>query len=773
MSILINGDDVVMSDNVVTGHNIHSKGNLYHDTNDIIQAKLKEHMQDLGTMQNTYLKLMNSYKSTVGIVAKNIRRNKPFGENFLLSNREAFVQLMPSVRLNIASDIRRNARLQNVLLDHHDYLYNTINISTRGSSQATYQHGRKMNDVVYNNTANTDTNSNVRLLGDLDLNKIDSLIAYYSDRDVTQNNNFAYDVDGKFGNKEFLTNLPGNRFVPIDWKIEYKLIWFNGGTDFGSSVENQLYYIDFKGSKTSNEVLTNNWLDKYDIDAKNCNSIDEFSEELNNFNINFQKAREIINCTSSDSGSIAKSSSFTSTNQASDIVAWDSNSNATNNMTNGDHSKNITINGKSFIENKQVSINNTSSNNETLFIYCPGIVFRYGMLFEYFKSGLPDNGGLADIKNKTHVKKINDTFDADDYEYVQVYENFEDGNITTNYYGIKNGVNPFKVNHVNLVPNHFCYNESSDTYSIRLYAIRKTTKLVYSNANENYKDCITLINDVPGMIHVLQNNQTLGNATELKDSQFGTTLGTNNGQSQSGKWCSARPAVNVQAKHILAMTYLIRFHTMFIQREMQLMNYYQYGTVVYVNTDDEIKEYFKRGDGGKPVANTESDVPLNVVDLYTADSIRPVNELHPSKPLDKLLSSSQAQLYIVLPISSSVIIDTTKNVDTLNVIPSVITPAKLSSLFHLVEWTKSNVNKARELSSGRTFQGLNFEMYRKLGKDLKQSYEMAENDIQEINKLHAMQEDLTAIGNKNYYMMLIYMVILFFLLVSIYYISRQ
>jgi hypothetical protein len=339
-----------------------------------------------------------------------------------------------------------------------------------------------------------------------------------------------------------------------------------------------------------------------------------------------------------------------------------------------------------------------------------------------------------------------------------------------------------------LVPNYFAYNGTGDDYTsekdaskftVRLYARRKKT----STTVPKISSCVTLINDVPGKLEVLKQPKVLGDAATRLSKQVGYT-------DSEPKWCGAKSKINVQARHLLAMTYLIRFHTLFIQRELQLMNYYQYGTVVYIDDDGvHIREFFKRGSDGK--AMTQSVTGLeNVYIKDNGESVIP-SDLQPHKPLDKKDSTKASPLYIVLPKKSDYVIDViseepnnnkyfdaTDKSEYIRVLSDdpgkpVDTPNQLKSMFYLVEWTKKNVEKARHLSSGRAFQGLNFDMYKKLGEDLKRSYDMADNDIQEINKLHAMQEDLTAIGNKNYYMMMIYMVILFFLLVSIYYISKQ
>jgi hypothetical protein len=62
--------------------------------------------------------------------------------------------------------------------------------------------------------------------------------------------------------------------------------------------------------------------------------------------------------------------------------------------------------------------------------------------------------------------------------------------------------------------------------------------------------------------------------------------------------------------------------------------------------------------------------------------------------------------------------------------------------------------------------------YQEASKSLRDSYNLIEHDIKELNKIAALQEDVTVLGNMHYYRLIIYVVVLFFLIVSVYYISK-
>lgn len=293
-------------------------------------------------------------------------------------------------------------------------------------------------------------------------------------------------------------------------------------------------------------------------------------------------------------------------------------------------------------------------------------------------------------------------------------------------------------------------------------------------------ECKELINNLQPRLDVMTENKKLDDATSVLNTQYGNAQSPKN-------WCNIRSTIDIHAKHILAMTYLVRYHTVFLQRELQMMNYYQYGTVVYINPETQLGTSILAQSVKPAFEKINSKVQL-VNDAQTAKGQYQtatggtLDKLEPHNPLELKQTPTGTKLYIVLPKGSAGETDNefqipdVKDVGDLILVKGVGTgmiPNTLYSMFYLVPWSSSNINAVKKLSSGRAFKGLSYQMYNELGKDLRDTYKLAETDINEINKLHAMQGDLTAIGNKNYYMMLIYMVILFFLLVSIYYISKQ
>ena len=94
------------------------------------------------------------------------------------------------------------------------------------------------------------------------------------------------------------------------------------------------------------------------------------------------------------------------------------------------------------------------------------------------------------------------------------------------------------------------------------------------------------------------------------------------------------------------------------------------------------------------------------------------------------------------------------------------------SQFALVPWTKDTLEKLKSYSSGKRFRGMTEKAYQEASKSLRDSYNLIEHDIKELNKIAALQDDVTVLGNMHYYRMIIYIVILFFLIVSVYYISK-
>ena len=193
-----------------------------------------------------------------------------------------------------------------------------------------------------------------------------------------------------------------------------------------------------------------------------------------------------------------------------------------------------------------------------------------------------------------------------------------------------------------------------------------------------------------------------------------------------------------------------------------MMNYYQYGTVVYINSEtstssqQSVKSAFENTSGSVDLVSSISNAKNN----YQTETGQTPEKLEPHNPLD--INSQQAstpKLYIVLPkraardeatgneFSITEVIDV-KSLILVNGVGTDKIPTNLNSMFYLVRWSKSNIEAVKSLSSGRVFKGLSFQMYEDLGKDLRNTYKLAETDINEINKLHAMQGDLTAIETR-------------------------
>ena len=869
MSSYKESEDLIENKQIISGHKIHPVGDVYHTRNTTIETHLNNNMRILKEMQNVYIGLMNSYRKSVTVGTQQTKSLTG------LTGYEEFIQLMPGVSLNpdpfTGFTTGRTQTIANVLLDHHNYIYN---YSGTVSNQGNIIDGRQDKFRVFDNT---ESNNTVDFTF-TDLDKIKSLIAYYAPitpESGTLTTHFKYhNATGKFGSPAGMANQNGGSGAWSGTAISglniYKPKWFVTGAGASATIDtnskpNQLYYLDHQGASNAPiNYSSGNWNTKYANNGSNCSEL-TFStrtpaeaarqqeeaaaaavkaaaggnkgstEPVNaavgnaatpepllpeDFPGNFEISRKLINCAETATENNILNSKYYESTGSTNIVAWDSSANSVNNMTDNTttaYSQQRTIapgvlsmNGNDIID----------SQGKIIFRYCSGIVFRYSALFQNSGGANNEQANLLDtlissVKphlNKSNINSLISTTDGvNNAEYIQEYVNTTTisaagaagaTTITYDYYLIP--AEQIDVitsdGSTNLVPNNFCQlsttqptsgsssssgsTTSGSGYSINLYArVKEATSITTTATSE----CKELINNLQPRLYVMTQNKQLGSATRLLSSQYGNEGAQG---ATTKKWCNIRSTINIHAKHILAMTYLVRYHTLFLQRELQMMNYYQYGTVVYIKSETSTSEqqsvkpaFEKSGNTVQLVNDAES-----AKNGYQTTTGEPPNKLEPHNPLELKASPTGIKLYIVLPKTTAneltnefgLANNMVKDVGKLILVKGVgsgssMIPNTLNSMFYLVPWTKTNINneKVKKLSSGRAFKGLSFHMYNELGKELKNTYKLAETDINEINKLHAMQGDLTAIGNKNYYMMLIYMVILFFLLVSIYYISKQ
>ena len=91
----------------------------------------------------------------------------------------------------------------------------------------------------------------------------------------------------------------------------------------------------------------------------------------------------------------------------------------------------------------------------------------------------------------------------------------------------------------------------------------------------------------------------------------------------------------------------------------------------------------------------------------------------------------------------------------------------------LVPWTAANLHALRKYSSGARFKGMTYSAYKRASDALMESYKTVEHDVKELNKIKALQTDVSILGNMQYYRLIIFVVVLFFLLVSVYYIHAS
>jgi hypothetical protein len=205
------------------------------------------------------------------------------------------------------------------------------------------------------------------------------------------------------------------------------------------------------------------------------------------------------------------------------------------------------------------------------------------------------------------------------------------------------------------------------------------------------------------------------------------------------RWCDFGTGTNNAGATMLDKLKEAKALSRFIMQELHLFNLFQYGTVVALSSTPG-----SEGVAGSDVMPAEDQTLQTTPSVDTSDKyfVFPINAL--DSPLQPNTSIS----------------DTVSGTHT------------HVSNFVLYPWTTGNLDNTKEYSSGRRFQGLTADAYQAIAKGLKTNYDLIESDSKELNKIAAMQEDLTAIGKMNYYRMIVYVIVMFFLLVCIYYISR-
>lgn len=349
--------------------------------------------------------------------------------------------------------------------------------------------------------------------------------------------------------------------------------------------------------------------------------------------------------------------------------------------------------------------------NENLFRLVKGVVLKRDIVF-------PSSATPVDNPNITP-----------DTEYVQVYTTGTGTDKNNSLYAPVSNVPDLS----GFVNNDFA------SGSIRLYAAVKTitasdgsTTDCGSISNPDDRNIIPITTSVDDSIiveesaaNILRNNQPVRRGASSK------------------KWCDVINAPKKDGEKLLHMHKIIQAVGVHIQRELFLFDLYQRGTVV--------KGTVTVNGSKNTVLDTsiQRDETVNLEDL---DNPPDVNE-------------SQ---YIVIPKLMTLPQQASAIQITTSIEPSA---CKLcASNYVIVPWTSGNLETLKAYSSGARFKGMSNSAYKKASDALMESYKTVEHDVKELNKIKALQTDVSILGNMHYYRMIIYAVVLFFLLVSMYYI---
>ncbi len=310
-------------------------------------------------------------------------------------------------------------------------------------------------------------------------------------------------------------------------------------------------------------------------------------------------------------------------------------------------------------------------------------------------------------------------------EYIQIYDTYDGTTKSTVGYAMSSPIL------TDFVKNDFAVNSGSGTGSTRGYT-RSSIRLYAAIKTAQDKDVhcgVISDKDSKSIIRIKEANDNI--ATVSSSSLTHQTF--------SKAWCDVTMKINNDlGQHMEALQKIIQVVGRYLQMEMYLFDLYQRGTVVEKPSDGT--SIFK-------------EIPNPTPDA---------NENH----------------YIVFPkIKDAIGISNKIDIPNLQCPTETVvnkycgsTRSGNKSNYILIPYTQTNLDDLKDYSSGARFKGLTEDAFQKASDALLESYKTVEHDVKELNKIKALQTDVSILGNMQYYRMIIYAVVLFFLLVSVYYI---
>lgn len=710
----------------VTTHNIHSRGDGFHNSHRDVYKLVQNEVRRTKLMTDLHAQLHKIYAGNLDY------HTSAFSEGL-----HTFFQLMPTYSdSNITGDKIMNTD-KKVYMRMNDH-YNCLD----GTAACTNTHKAEECNEAYVSKEDTTTNPCPNKHRELDggsaiTSAMASMAEYYGKTKIglAQKGVQAYPaIEGYLQEGDFV----GGAFTVKNGDPT----WFTAGT---VANPNDLFYytkVEMTSdenksvaqaglsttaepgfpngtSPTGTDVNTNNIFQNYSQAGANCDNDDPTS-------ITLDKAGEQVGCLENQNvgGLISR---FPDTVSKGNYYHWDF-THATAN--------------KIYIKNKKLTKNGQYLSTTD------------GNAFEKVKGEVILKH--ASIKGKTEVNFTADglTVPVDDAEFIQIYK--------TNSGDDKAFVVPkSSLTAASFMKNNFAFGTDGTMSTIELYA---RLKMVDSTSTSGNEACASVSN--ANTIHNVISYNTSHGKTLNSAKQYANQV-SGQGAVTPSKLCEFAKQMNIPGRYMLAIARILRYQMKFTARELYLLNLYQYGTVVKIDS--------------KTTTTPTEAIVVSPIDETKCENVIGFSDTKKYGPKNGASATDcPAERYIVLPLKH--VNDATGVVKKKEfgyvdgeVANGADVPTNIpSSSFVLVEYTETNLDNSdlKKIYSGRPLITLSHKKYKNIQDELLNNYRLVGHDIDELNKIAALQEDTRVLGNKNYYMVMIYTVILFFLLGTIYMISK-